>query len=1196
MRLKSLEMHGFKSFPDRTKINFTSGVTVIVGPNGSGKSNISDAIRWVLGELSSKNVRGNKMEDVIFGGTERRPAMGYAEVSLTIDNSGESRIDIDYDEITITRRLYRSGDSEYLINNKPSRLRDIHDMFFNTGIGKTGYSIIGQGKISEIVSQKSEERRIIFEEAAGISKYRIKKQDAERRLKETDENLVRLTDILSEIETRVGPLEKEAAKARIYLDLYEKKKAIEVALILYDIAKVSENREMIERDCLAAKHELDIVEEALSGLETRIDRLSELQIEKKIQFDAETQRHLRLNEEKHEKINSLSLAKNELVHLDEAKGRTCDSLDRERELFISKNAEKENLLLAINTAEEELEKLNGEYELTENRLSEQRKSISSLADFLETLEASKKELEERLYKLRLEISTRDAAKNSFYERQDEISSDLSLSKERLLSLQNKQDAGKKTVNEYNLRLRELEEKLAELRALIAKKEEEISRKNSEYSFLISEIASKEQTSLALRRMEEHFEGYSRSVKFIADQAASGKLRGICGPVSKLIKVERRFTIAIETALGANIQNIVTEDERAAKDAISRLKQENAGRATFYPLTSIRASGLNIDMARLKSFDGFLGVASDIVAFDNKYLQVILYLLGRTVIFDNLENASKAAEAFKYSFRIVTLDGQVINAGGSYTGGSVKQESGILSRSAQIEAIIAEKNKLEGRSKALYDELLQAKKELGEQKDDENSALSDISVLSSLIKAEETSLSIIEKNIAEESEKAISLENSLKRMSDMDNEKNEETENMRALCRETEEKLGDSDGEIDKSKAELAKLEARRDELISLKNASFLECSLKKRDIENLLSRKNETEATLSSVQNETDRLTASLAEIKSRESALKESCRELESAIESLERLIVEVEEENKNLSSESLELEKEINDLRTASREKTNRKVECLASYNSLSLRLEKINSDRDKLAEKLFEEYELSYSDAQKLQYESVNETNRSKKSSELARYKSKIKELGPVNVGSIEEFKEVSERYEFLKKQTCDLAKSSRELTDIIGQLEKEMCEKFSETFAKINENFKSVFAELFGGGSANLYLSDPDNVLQSGIEIEVAPPGKIIKNLRLLSGGEQVFVAIAIFFAILKVNPSPFCLLDEIESALDEVNVDRFAAYSKMYSENTQFIIITHRRGTMEVADTLYGITMQEKGISKVLVVNMNEIQQKTGVNV
>ena len=1194
MRLKSLEMHGFKSFPDRTRINFTSGVTVIVGPNGSGKSNVSDAIRWVLGELSSKNVRGNKMEDVIFGGTEKRSPMGYAEVSLTIDNSGENRINVDYDEITVTRRLYRSGDSEYLINNKTSRLRDILDMFLNTGIGKTGYSIIGQGKISEIISQKSEERRIIFEEAAGISKYRIKKQEAERRLRDTDDNLTRLNDILSEIESRVGPLEKEAAKAKIYLELYEKKKAIEVSLLLYDIAKVNADREIIERDYLVAKQELDIVEEAIASLDARIEHLTELQTEKRMAFEDYTSQHARLNEEKHSAINELTLAKNELLHLDNTKNQSIDAYEREKQHLALRKGDKEKLSAELADNQAQLARLADEYNETEYKLNSQRQIIADLSNEIEALEKENNARIEKYNELRVSISAEDATKNSSAARQDEIAEEIESTKERLLSLENKKKRAVEALKDYQDRVEVSQSRLTTLLAECKSKEDQLSAKNRECTALLSEIAAKQQRVDALKRMEEHFEGYSRSVKFVADSASSGRLSGICGPVSKLISVDEHLSLAIETALGANIQNIIVENEEAAKAAISLLKRENAGRATFYPLTSIKASSLSVDMSRLSRSNGFIGVASSLIRFDSKYAQVIGYLLGKTVIFDNLDNASEAARLYKYSFKAVTLDGQIINAGGSFTGGSAKRDSGILTRGAEIASIVSEKNALEEKLEKLTMECRNLEKEIKEIHQDADSLSSDIALISALLKAEETSLGILEQNIADEEQKLESFTSSLEMISVMDKEKKDRLEALIGECDALALEIKDAERLISDRQNELENAEQTLSQLISSKNSAYLSCSLKTRDIENIKSRVEETDNRITELESEVARLEELISDIDRKSHKLSERVSELEKAIKEHEEALCELEESKAAVNSESIELEKDINELRLLSRDKTNKKIECSATCSALGSKLERISSDKDKLTEKLYEEYELTYASAQELEYEPVTEENRSKKGSELSKYKSKIRELGSVNVNAIEEYKEVKERYEFLSEQIGDLNKSKNEFNEIIGSLEIEMCQMFSTTFAKINENFKEVFSQLFGGGSANLSLSDPENVLTSGIEIEVAPPGKIIKNLKLLSGGEQVFVAIAIFFAILKVNPSPFCLLDEIESALDEVNVDRFAAYAKLYSENTQFIIITHRRGSMEAADTIYGITMQEKGISKVLSVNMNEIEQKTGV--
>ncbi len=1194
MRLKSLEMHGFKSFPDRTKINFTSGVTVIVGPNGSGKSNVSDAIRWVLGELSSKNVRGNKMEDVIFGGTERRSPMGYAEVSLTIDNSGENRINVEYDEITITRRLYRSGDSEYLINNKISRLRDILDMFFNTGIGKTGYSIIGQGKISEIISQKSEERRIIFEEAAGISKYRIKKQEAERRLKDTDDNLIRLNDILSEIEGRVGPLEKESAKAKIYLELYEKKKAIEVALLLYDIAKINTDKEVIEKDYLVAKNELEIIEEALLTLDQRTERISELQLEKKLKYEELSNAYNECNEKRHDAKNKLTLSENELLHIGSSKTQSRDSLEREKQLRSLKAEELSKLEVSLAENETELLKLTDSFNSVELMLNSQRSTINESIQKLNSALNEKSTLLESYNELRVNISAEDATKNSSAERLSQLDSEISATKESISSLTKKKQESHDTLLNYNGKSRELEKLTEKLTSQLKELENSLYELQKGRTSCLSEIAAKEQRVLALRRMEEHFEGYSKSVKYVADCASSGKLSGICGPVSKLISVEEKYAVAIETALGASIQNIVVENEEFAKAAIYALKRDNAGRATFYPLTSVRPSELNIDKKKLEDFEGFLGIGDSLVGYTQKYTDIIKYLLGRTVVFDNLDNASKASKFFKYAFKAVTLDGQVINAGGSYTGGSSKHDSGILTRGALISSILGEQKELEKLSEKLLSDIAKLEKNISDTRTQLEGILSEQSLTTSLIKAQETSLSIIQKSIEDENIKLSAFATALENINSIDREKLLHLEKMSEKLSELEGQIAKSDLRCISLKASSEDAQAKLTQLINEKNDAYLACSLKGRDIENLTSRIADTKGQIDASSAEISRLEELISSLELSSDSLSENTNSLKLLIKQCEAELLELEEEKNTVNAEGIELEKDINELRTLSRQKTDQKIACSATYSSLSSKLERVTADKDKLTDKLFEEYELTFASALELELEEVTEENRGKKGSELAKYKSKIRELGSVNVSAIEEYKEVKERYEFLNEQIGDLNKSKNEFNDIISNLEGEMCTMFSTTFAKVNENFKEVFSQLFGGGSANLSLSDPENVLTSGIEIEVAPPGKIIKNLKLLSGGEQVFVAIAIFFAILKVNPSPFCLLDEIESALDEVNVDRFAAYAKLYSDNTQFIIITHRRGSMEVADTLYGITMQEKGISKVLSVNMNEIEQKTGV--
>jgi len=1188
MRLKSLELHGFKSFPDRTVINFTSGVTAVIGPNGSGKSNISDAIRWVLGELSSKNIRGNKMEDVIFAGTEKRPAMGYAEVSLTIDNTGEERIESDYDEITITRRLYRSGDSEYLINNKPSRLRDIVNMFFNTGIGKTGYSIIGQGRISEIISQKSEDRRIIFEEAAGISKFRIQKQDAERRLREAEANMVRVSDIISELESRVGPLEKEAAKARIYLDLFEKKKAIDVALLLFDIDKINVDRDLIERENTVTGQELSIVIDALESLEQRTDRLSELIRQKKEEYVLHSEEHATLLEKKHAAENELGICNNQIENIilsnsaiEESKARASERLER-IELDISE------LEASLTSANAELDVLNSAYNEAEALLNDARQNVGFLAASVEELISQRDALNEQLGDLKIRISAEDAMIGSADARKVEMTNEIESSKSRLMSLFASKEGSLDTLSEFRSRITDLEKSEEQISGKCCDVESQIAQDNRSLTSLISEIAAKEQRIETLKRMEAHFEGYAGSVKYIAEGAASGRLSGICGPISKLISTKRKYSVAIETALGANIQNIVVEDEDSAKAAIAALKRDNAGRATFYPLTTIKASTLSINLAKLGQCRGYIGIASDLVEYEDKYNRVILYLLGRTVVFDTLDNASAAEREFSYSFKAVTLDGQVINAGGSYTGGSSRSGSGILTRNSDIEAMTDEKKALEIGVSDLQAKIKASEEELASLREELENISSDKALASSMIKAETASLAIVERNITDEQDKLDAIVASLDRMSSEDVIKKAELLKMTQRSEELQEEIAQLSAKILGLQGEQRRLSAKTDELISQKNSAYLACSLKIRDINEIKRRTESLRELLDTVKSERLGYMERMSSNDRQTEILTSKCKDLSSSIAEVSARIETIERENRTLNDETIELEKDINELRVQIKEKTDKKINLTIEYNSVSAKLERINSERDKLTERLFEEYELTFAAAAELGYEPVTADNRGKKNYELSKFKSRIRELGSVNVNAIEEYSEVKSRYDFLHDQAVDIEKSKQEFLSIISDTEVKMRDKFVTSFDVINRNFKEVFTQLFGGGSANLYLSDPTNVLTSGIEIEVAPPGKIIKNLKLLSGGEQVFVAIAIFFAILRVNPSPFCLLDEIESALDEVNVDRFAEYAKQYSDKTQFIIITHRRGTMEAADRLYGITMQEKGISRVLSVNIGDI--------
>ncbi len=1194
MRLKSLELHGFKSFPDRTKLSFESGVTVIVGPNGSGKSNISDAIRWVLGELSTKNIRGNKMEDVIFGGTDSRSPMGFAEVSLTIQNSGDNRIDMDYDEITVTRRYYRSGDSEYLINNKVVRLRDIVELFMNTGIGKTGYSMIGQGRISEIISQKSEDRRIIFEEAAGISKYRYKKQDAEKRLAEAEGNLDRVQDILSELSSRIGPLEKDAAKAKIYLELYEEKKALDIGLAVYDLSTISARREIAEKDFVAATRELESIDDTIASLEKREEALYQEKLQNQAAYEAAMQEEGDLSGRFSALHTGLMVSRTRLEHLAETLRQLADQYRLTEAQIGEKQAEVGRLRQDVTVKETELAGQKDAYAKTESALDAARMDSVATQREYDSLALRKEAMGQEMTAIRIQLSALDVSKTSSASRQEEYSEEMEATRQKLTSLFQKQETARENLRVYEEKQAEKQtahdlckERAAGLRTAMEASVREQNR-------LAGEISARAQRAATLRRMEEHFEGYSRSVKFLAEAARGGRLPGVCGTVSQLVSVERKYALAIETALGASLQNMIVEDEAAAKSAIALLKRENAGRATLYPLTSVKASPFNGDLNALAKHQGFIGLASELVRFDSRYAGVMGYLLGRTLLFDSLDNATRSAKACGYRHRIVTLDGQIINAGGSFTGGSAARESGILTRSAEIEEIVTEQKKLEGRLTALQTEAKAQQNQLAQLDREIEALASELSLISVLSGSDRSNLAMLEGRMKEEEAHLQELTAASGRLDEVEAAKLLEAEALRSKGGLLDAQLTALATDMDRVQGEKARTAALLEECISQKNAGMVAISIQTKEIERTYERITETEAQITALSEELLRITARRVNVTEEQTALSARITADEAAMNALGSEIDAAKSKGKSLTDRSMELEQQASALRQTSRQKASERESLFRNYTTLESVLDRINAEQDKLTERLWEDYELTYAEAMEKVSIQITEDNRAPSITRQNRLRIKIRELGSVNVGAVEEYKQVKERYELLTAQVEDLNKAKHDFADIIEKLEGEMCQRFSDTFERVNENFKVVFAQLFGGGHANLSLSDPANVLTSGIEIEVAPPGKIIKNLKLLSGGEQVFVAIAIFFAILKVNPSPFCLLDEIESALDEVNVDRFAAYAKMFSDNTQFIIITHRRGSMEAADTLYGVTMQEKGISKVLTMNVNEVEQKLGV--
>jgi len=1193
MYLKSLELHGFKSFPNRTVLNFERGATVVVGPNGSGKSNISDAMRWVLGEISSKNIRGTKMEDVIFGGTDTRRPMGFAEVSVTFDNS-ERRMDSPYDEVTVTRRYYRSGESEYLINRKPVRLKDIHELFMNTGVGREGYSIIGQGKIAEMISKKSEDRRNIFEEAAGISKYRHRKEETQRKLNEAETNMVRVRDILNELEVRVGPLERDSEKARKYLELYEEKKRADVSLWLFDTEHLRFDIEKARENLALSKNELDVVSEALDSLSAQGDRVYEQTQKNKLASEQVLSKINDLVQNMHNLDNVYKVSENEALHrqemIEQCKKRISE-IDASEEIIrsdgINSEAKIEGLKEQLETFRTERLELLAEQQKIAEEIKRQEEILSE-----SLLKLSEKEKEAVDLQVRINVikntQTTDESKGSNLLQQI---SEYEAEREMLVAEAKRCE---ESAQAFKDRISSQEEIVSEQETEISKLSEKRTELTERAASLKIEKGTLEQRVETLRRMEEHFEGYNESVRFIMKAYSENAISGageIFGPISKIISTDSKYVIAIETALGANMQNIVVDNDSTAKAAISALKNAKAGRATFYPISAIKPGAEPEEIHNAAKLKGYVGRADKLTSFDTKYSNIIEWLLGRTLVFDNIDNASAAAISLKYRVRFVTLDGQVINAGGSYTGGSTKNSSGILSRSLEIEQMLSKAKSIGSDITKLDNDIADINKSIDKAQQKSKDAEQQKSLLLSLSRAQFAAL--------DSANAKLDAKNSLIEKIKGDYEKlTGDSLMFKTELKELSEKLDSVNAEIDEIKnyrneQEVCKNDKidRKDELVEEANNTYIRITEIGKDIDAAVSQKENADTRLSELAREKELQHQRIEEFNSKEKAQIDSQAENRKDYEAAEIQLNELKAQREEIEQEISEFDKRGAEIRIKTKEKSNQKELSLRAFTSAEAKLKRLTDEQDRLSVSLWENYEISYEQAIELDYPPVTAENRSATVSVQNSCKSKIKALGPVNVSAIEEYREVKERYDALKIQVDDFTRSYEELSDVVNKIEEEMRNNFIVTFAEINKNFTVVFKELFGGGHAELSLTEPDDVLTSGIEIKAAPPGKIIKSLSLLSGGEQAFVAIALLFAILKVNPSPFCILDEIEAALDEANVFRFGEYIKKFCQDTQFVLITHRRGTMEIADRLYGVTMPERGISRVLPLDVNEIESK-----
>ena len=1179
MVFKELEIQGFKSFPDKVKITFDAGVTGVVGPNGSGKSNLSDAVRWVLGETSSRQLRAaGKMEDVIFGGTRRRSAMGFASVRLTLDNTGHT-LDVDADEVTIGRKYYRSGDSEYTINGQVCRLRDVYELLLDTGIGRDGYSVIGQGRIAEIVAAKSSERREIFEEACGIAKYRYRKTEAERRLAAAGENLERLRDILGELESRVGPLEKESAKAQKFLELSEQRKTLEVTLWtdsvhrardtvrqqVRDYETAQADYERFDDEAKAAEQEAEEIRMQAQQLTIAVERLNGDIRSITEQISGSDSRIAVLENDILRNEESIASLRSE-IEAGEQDGAEADAaLQRHRAVAAKMEAEGEKLAAEIDALNAELEQLADASNASGARKDTLRAEITDLTAKRTEAQVAQAAAEAAEETARQRLPALEQAVQEGTDQWETARQDLT-----------------DTIR-YREMLTENEKQLANVRSglelKLKNRKAALDEADTAEQRLGRELDAARQRLSVLRELEKNMDGYQNSVKAVMRAAGARRLRGIIGPVSAILKVEPGCEVAVETALGAALQNIVVENEAAAKAAIALLRSDNAGRATFLPLDTVQPG---VFRGRLS---GTARLASSLVQADARYDNIVSNLLGRIIVVEDINEASRVARDNGFRSRVVTMDGQVINAGGSFTGGSVQRSAGLFTRKQEMEELRIRAAKLQKDCLAAQEKTDQCKEQVDALQAELTATASEqITAANDRVRAE-----------AEQKR----LEAAAAQLETARNARRQEIDTLQAALADSRAKAEDAaklqaelTAKIDRRTAEMSRIAEGDDSFLTRQNALAQDLSAKRLE---QVTRQKDAELAYSQIAALEQRardaaarrtsLEESVAALAARSDACRAEIADIRQIRADSQTTIAQKEAEireatQKRLARQQAETET-LARARTAadSREEMSREMARLAERKAAA------ESEYDQTVAKLWDEYQLSVSQAEALcvEFDSLPALR-----AQVADLRGKIRALGSVNVSAIEEYKEVKARYDALVTQVTDVEESRNELSRMISKLSAQMREIFTDSFRAINENFGRVFAELFGGGEASLMLEDESDVLSSGIGIRVAPPGKVIKNLEALSGGEQALVAISIYFAILAVNPAPFCILDEIEAALDDANVVRFAQYLRRVSDKTQFIVITHRRGTMEAANVLYGVTMQEDGVSKLLKLDLEQV--------
>ncbi|MBR3972389.1 MAG: chromosome segregation protein SMC [Oscillospiraceae bacterium] len=1188
MYLKSLELQGFKSFPDKTLIRFGDDITAIVGPNGSGKSNISDAILWVMGEQSSKTLRGAKMEDVIFGGTQKRSAVGFAEATLTLDNTDRA-LPYDADEVMVTRRYYRSGDGEYYINRQSARLKDIHEMFMDTGMGREGYSNIGQGRIDEILSLKSADRREIFEEAAGISKYRHRKEETERKLERTEDNLLRIGDKVSELELQLEPLRVQSEKAKKYLELKEELQGVEVAVWLDTLEKLSAAAKKAEEDYKSASFVLQQAHEDLENLYRQAERYGEKLRSKDAELET-VRVKVNMLEATHQQLDgqmavlrgnidnnsgNLSRIEEEVQGQEDRSGGIMHQVILTRERIVQIEGSLSLKKKELDRLQQQLAAMTASAQGFTRQFLELRGKETSLAADIAGRQADIRGLEESLEQSRFRMEQLEKDLFSGEAREKEAADRLHASRKELRTARETVTAANNTIAGYTLR-----------QSTRSKRRDELQESLRNITTKLDSVTAK---ARVYRAMERDFDSYNKSVRLVMQEAQRGSLRNIHGPVSRLLRTDDSYTVAIEIALGAAMQQIVVGNEQDGKAAIAYLKRTGGGRATFLPLSTIQ--GRPLQENGLESCRGFVGIASMLVTSQPQYRGIVENLLGRTVIAQDMDAAIAMANKYRNRFRIVTLDGQVMNSGGSMTGGSVNKEAGILSRANELEKLAAQEKDLQQKKLTTEAELQEAQRqldqvefEIGTAREQLREAEDQVLRLDGVVKQHEILLSAIEE--AEES-----AEKELEALESRTQSDKQRFAAQQAKIQVYSEQLADTrqqlallEGSQTEATEATAKITDRITQLKTEEAALDAECTTAKAHIADLRNLQSAMEGDrekklllMDTIREESARLEKEIEEFAAKQLENDAEADKMRSLLQKIMTERAEAEAYKTRSEREAQEKNKDILTMERACAMLEQKKITT--------------SMEEKQIIDKLWDSYGLTPGTAgdHRGQIESVAAGNR-----RAAELKRKISALGTPNLGAIEEYARVNERYTYLSSQRDDVLNSKRELESIIRDITKEMTSIFVEEFAKIDKYFGEVFEDMFGGGRGQLILEDPENPLTCGIEIRVQPPGKQVKTITLLSGGEKAFVAIALYFAILKVRPTPFCMVDEIDAALDDRNVERFANYLHNLSKKTQFIVITHRRGTMEASDVLYGVTMQEQGVSTLLRLDLNQMEQYLGI--